>query len=111
MMTPKKRPLLAFVRSLFSNPIVRGTLKSFPIGNWAYEIAENIKVAKDPGVNVGVKLPHSPVSLLVQAVVLGLIVYAFFTHEISISDVMEYIIPDDFKHFGGFGMPADSLSN
>lgn len=95
----KKRPLIGILKSVFQNPLVRGTLKSLPLGNWAYEVAENIRHAKNPDTR-DTKAPHSAISLLAQAVFLGLIVYAFVTHQVTIDDVLKYILPDDFKHFG-----------
>lgn len=103
-MKPKK----GFLKRIFGNPLTRGILKSFPIGNWAYEIAENIKFSRDPK-NSGAPLPHSPLSLLAQAVFLGLIIYAFVTHQVTIDDLLRYIGPDDFKSFGDFVLPSDTL--
>lgn len=106
MNKPKKRPLLTFIKKVLGNPIIRGTLKSLPFGNLAYEVAEQIKHATNPETKGG-KLPHSPVSILFQLVFLALIIYAFFTHQITIDDLMRYVIPDDFKQFGT--LPTDSI--
>lgn len=111
MTTPKKRPLLSALKSVFQNPLVRGTIKSLPLGNWAYEVAENIRHAKNPDTR-DLKAPHSALSLLAQAVFLGLIIYAFSTGQLTIADVLRYVIPDDFKNFGIdplTGVSPDSL--
>ena len=97
-MTTEKKPGL--FRRVFGNPVVRGVLKSLPVGNLAYEIADTIKAAKDPARAEGDKLPHSPISMFLQAVTLLLILYAFFTHQISIDDVLKWVTPNDFKFFG-----------
>jgi hypothetical protein len=103
MTTPKKINFLSKVGKVLGlvlqNPLVRGTIKSLPGGNFVYELAENIRHAKKGGKEQS-SAPHSAVSLLAQLVFLGIIIYAFATKQISIDDVMRYIAPDDFKIFG-----------
>jgi hypothetical protein len=98
MSTTKKRPLLKAVKKIFQFPLIRGILKSFPVGNWAYEVAQNIKHYKDPK-KANEPAPHSAISLLAQAVFLGLIIYAFVTKQITIDQVLNFIDIDDFKNF------------
>jgi hypothetical protein len=89
----------AIVRGLFQSPIVRGTLKSLPFGNFVYEVVENVTHKKNPEKKAD-KSPHSAISLLAQLVFLSIIIYAFATKQISIEEVLRYILPDDFKTFG-----------
>lgn len=87
-------------------PLVRGTVKSLPGGSLMFEVINSIKHVKDPA-KAGDQRPHSPISILAQVVFLAVIVYAFYTKQITIDDVMNYIVPDDFKHVGG--LPNDSI--
>jgi hypothetical protein len=85
---------------IFGSPAVRGTLKSFPVGGWLYEVVAVVKHILDPKKR-GQPLPHSPVSLLVQAVWLFLILYGVFTKQIHVEKALDYFdfSADDFKHF------------
>ncbi len=108
METPKKRPLLNFVKGIFGNPLVRGSLKTVPLGSLGYEIADTIKWFKNrkklqaEGKEVPPP-PHSALSMLAQTAFLFIIIYAFLTHKLSIDDLLKWISPDDFKDFGPGG--------
>lgn len=100
-----KRLLLGVVRS----PVVRGLVKSLPFGNVAYEVGENIigatvQQSKDGALdnaNATSGKPHSAISLICQIAVLGLIVWAFITKQITIEEVLNLlgITADDFKSY------------
>lgn len=104
-MKPIKKRLL---KRLLSNPFIRGTIKSLPVGNLIYEIVDNIKHYKDPDKAKN-PAPHSAISLAAQIVFLCLIIYAFATHQLTIDQVLNYVGIDDFKNFGQ--LPTDSIPN
>lgn len=89
---------------IFKSPIVRGLIKSLPFGNVGYEVAENIigeTVNQNKADDKDNAKPHSAISLICQIVVLVLIVWAFFTKQITIEDVLNMlgITADDFKDY------------
>lgn len=63
-------------------PVIRGAIKSLPMGNVITEVIAN---AKD---NTGVK-PHNWVSIGIQFLCVGAIVYAFATHAISLDELLK----------------------
>lgn len=61
------------VKWLLSKPAIRGTLKTLPVGNFLYELAEyrsRKKAGKDP--------LHHPQSLFIQFLWLSLIIYVLY---------------------------------
>jgi hypothetical protein len=97
-MTTTKKPLKNFFKRVIA-PIVRATIKSVPGGAWAFEIIDQVKHYKNPDKIKNGSAPHSPVSLLFQAVILACILYAFFTKQITVEQVLNWVGPDDFKSF------------
>jgi hypothetical protein len=113
MTDKKKRPVLNFLKKIFSLPLVRGVIKAFPFGNLAYEIAENVKHAKATRPE-NARAPHNAVSLLAQMVFLALIIWAFYTKQITIDTVIDLFSSDPVRWFFEVGNsinPADTLSN
>ena len=75
------KKLLTFVK-----PVVRGAIKSLPLGNVAVEIAGNIKANKNETAK-----PHNWKSIVTQVIVIGAIVYAFATHLITLDQLIGYL--------------------
>lgn len=100
----EKRPVFKKIggalKGFFSNALVRGTLKTIPLGNLFYEWVDNIKAARDPGRDPNAALPHSPISLMAQTVFLFIILWAFFTGQLTIERLLQFFSIDDFKSFG-----------
>ncbi len=90
---PNKGVVGKILNGIFNNPLSRGIIKSLPFGNVAYEIGENISNSKDENSK-----SHSAISLAAQIIFLGLIVYAFFTKQITIEDVLNYVGIEDFEN-------------
>jgi len=67
-------------------PMARGIIKSFPLGN---AIIEGVKSGKAQ-VN-GKPAPHNWVSILMQFICIGAIIYAFITHAISLDTLLKYL--------------------
>lgn len=90
----KKEKLLKFLTAICASPLVRGLLKSLPLGNLIYEIGRTVKFSNDSN-NAGQTPPHSVVSMCVQALVLGYIIYAFATHQVTVDQVLKYFVSSD----------------
>ena len=94
----KKGKLKNFINKI--KPFVRGVLKSVPFGGVIVEIADNVKAEKALQRNEipkrlviegnEKKLPHNWASIIFQLLTAGIIVYAFVTKQITISDVLNY---------------------
>ncbi len=71
--------------------IFRGILKSLPFGNVVTEVVQNIQ-NKDALVTEEIPATgHNWVSITTQAVIVSIIVYAFYTKQITIDQVIEYL--------------------
>lgn len=86
-MKPKKGILKA---------ILRGILKSVPIGNTIVETVENFKAKPviDAATNEiveKIEKPHNWVSILTQLTVIGVIVWAFVTKQITIEQLINFL--------------------
>lgn len=86
-MKPKKGILKA---------ILRGILKSVPIGNTIVETVENFKAKTNAEIESGgevgkVEKPHNWISILTQLTVIGVIVWAFVTKQITIEQLINFL--------------------
>ncbi len=94
---PKKKGFLKrIILGIFKSPLTRGIIKSLPFGNIVYEVGNNISHSLNEEKRDTSK-PHSAISILAQIVFLSLIVYAFYTKQISIETILQMIGMDDFK--------------
>ena len=76
----------------FLKPVLRGAIKSIPFGNVAVEIGTSIKEAVQGKNELDPSKPtHDWKSIITQLVALGLIVYAFATHLITLDEVLGYL--------------------
>ncbi len=93
--------------AIFGSALVRGVVKTLPFGNFIYEAAENVKHAK-----AGNPAPHHKFSLFIQFVLLGLIVYAFVSRQITIEQVLRFIELGSLWDMAGpdSGVISDSLN-
>lgn len=93
----KKGFLKKLIKSIVQSPIVRGIVKSLPGGNLLYEVGENVvgnvvnEIAKTKELIPREIKPHNWISILIQAVGIGLLLYAFFTKQISIQEVLNLL--------------------
>lgn len=72
-------------------PIIRGALKSIPILNPVIEIIENFRneaITKNEGLEIK---KHNYLSILIQFICVGAVVYAFATKQITIEDVLKLL--------------------
>lgn len=111
MSTENEKPVLKFLKKslvalkkFFASPIVRGTIKTVPVGNLAYEIADMLHGKKN----------HHPLSMLVQTVLLGFVLYAVFVKKMNIDQALEllqkvsYLLSDLLS--GGVGDSGPDVS-
>lgn len=85
----------------FLKPVVRGAVKTLPLGGAVIELVDNItKEFK------GDKKKHSYASILIQLTGLGLIVYAFVTKQVTIEDVLQLL-----NSLFGSDAPSEATSN
>lgn len=68
----------------FAKPVLRGAIKSIPMGNVVTEVIGNIK-SKDKAK------PHNWYSIITQIVIVGAIVYSFATHLITLDQLIGYL--------------------
>lgn len=93
----KKGFFKRLIKSIVQSPIVRGVVKSLPGGNLLYEVGENVvgnvvnEIAKSKEIKPRDIKPHNWVSMAVQFICISLILYAFFTHQITIKDVLHLL--------------------
>lgn len=93
----KKGFLKRLIKSIVQSPIVRGVVKSLPGGNLIYEVGENVvgnvvnEIAQVGEVKPREVKPHHWISILIQAIGIGLLLYAFFTKQITIKDVLDLL--------------------
>ena len=77
-----------------ARPFLRGVVKSFPLGNAVIEGVNNAKASTnnaEKADTISNPLPHDWVSIITQATVSGLIVYAFVTKAITIDQVIGFL--------------------
>lgn len=70
--------------------IVRGALKSVPIGGVAVEAFNNIKHELRYG-DIKEK-PHNWLSIIIQLIITASIVYAFVTHRIEVDELIRLLL-------------------
>ena len=100
----KKRNIF---RRIFGSPIVRGTIKTLPFGNLLYELAENIKLAKE-----GQDKIHHPQSLIIQFLWLCLIVYVLYgvaSGKITFEQLANFLKVSGFESLPGSVDLTDSV--
>lgn len=106
--TPRKRPVLNFLKKFFGNPLVRGPLKTLPGGNVLYEIGESVQhfIDKRNGkLAAETPAPHNVVSQLLQLIGILGIIYAFMNKWITIEDLLR------FTGLGDFSQSVDTVTN
>lgn len=80
-------------RKGFLKAALRGMLKSLPFGNVVDEIIQNTKANIETEVNKGqeVNEPHNWVSIGTQVLIIGCIVYAFASKQITIDELVNLL--------------------
>lgn len=94
MSEPKKNRIVNFFKKILQIPVIRGTIKTLPFGNFVYELAENISLAKQ-----GAQKVHHPQSLFIQFLWLTLIVYVIyglFTGSLTMEQVAKFLGTEGF---------------
>jgi hypothetical protein len=70
----------------FIKPLFRGVIKSLPFGNVAIEIGDNIKKE-----TTGEPKNHNWVSITIQLLLIGAIVWALLTKQITIETFIDLV--------------------
>lgn len=81
----KKTPFFKGLLNAFK-PAIRGVVKSIPAGNIVVETYKNVKAIKD-----GEAKPHTWISIVIQALCIGGIFYAFYTKQIDVNQLLSIL--------------------
>ena len=68
-------------------PVLRGAIKTIPYGNVAVEFFQNWKAEN----KLGESKPHNYVSMVTQILGWSALIYAFYTHVITLDQLLGYI--------------------
>lgn len=77
----KKIKLQRFFRNVIK-PLIRGVVKSLPLGNVAIEVADNVSAQQAENREIS----HSWVSIVIQLICICILLYSFFTKQINSDD-------------------------
>jgi hypothetical protein len=86
----EKKPKLFNRLGLIVKPIFRGALKSIPVINPVIEIVNNIRNETKAKEGQPVKT-HSYISIVTQFICVGVVLYAFFSKQLPVDQVLELL--------------------
>lgn len=76
----------------FLIPALRGVVKSLPMGNAITEVVQNVQDANNKDAPILSKdLQHNYYSIITQILCVGAIIYAFYTHAITIDQLLNLL--------------------
>lgn len=67
-------------------PVLRGAVKVVPFGNAVVEIAQNVSASANEETP-----PHTSASIIAQVISWAAIIWAFYTHTITLDQLLKYL--------------------